>query len=121
MTTFAALWREFEPLGRDPRTGGYRRYSWTDADAACRVWFTRQAEQRGLTVEPDNNGNLWAWWAPRSARREAAVMTGSHLDSVPDGGGFDGGLGVVAALAAVDLLKDKDFRPERPVVLAAFT
>jgi len=119
--SFAELWREFEPLGRDPRTGGYRRYSWTDADAACRAWFTRQAEQRGLTVEPDNNGNLWAWWVPRSERREAAVMTGSHLDSVPDGGGFDGGLGVVAALAAVDLLKDKNFRPERPVVLAAFT
>jgi N-carbamoyl-L-amino-acid hydrolase len=118
MTTFAALWREFEPLGRDPQTGGYRRYSWTEADAACRAWFTRQAEQRGLTVEPDNNGNLWAWWGER---RADAVMTGSHLDSVPDGGGFDGGLGVVTALAAVDLLKDKNFRPERPVVLAAFT
>jgi N-carbamoyl-L-amino-acid hydrolase len=118
MTTFAALWREFEPLGRDPQTGGYRRYSWTEADAACRAWFTRQAEQRGLTVEPDNNGNLWAWWGER---RADAVMTGSHLDSVPDGGGFDGGLGVVTALAAVDLLKDKNFRPERPLVLAAFT
>ena len=48
-------------------------------------------------------------------------MTGSHLDSVPDGGGFDGALGVVTALAAVDLLKAKPFHPERAVVLAAFT
>jgi len=116
--TFAELWRALEPLGRDPQTGGYRRYSWTPADAACRDWFTDQAEQRGLTVEPDNNGNLWAWWGQG---RADAVMTGSHLDSVPDGGGFDGALGVVAALAAVDLLKEQNFYPERPVVLAAFT
>jgi N-carbamoyl-L-amino-acid hydrolase len=117
-TNFAGLWREFEPLGRDRQTGGYRRYSWTPADAACRAWFTDQAQKRGLTVEPDNNGNLWAWWGQA---RADAIATGSHLDSVPDGGGFDGGLGVVTALAAVDLLKAKNFNPERSVVLAAFT
>jgi beta-ureidopropionase / N-carbamoyl-L-amino-acid hydrolase len=116
--TFPDLWREVEPLGRDPGTGGYRRYSWTPADAACRAWFARQAEQRGLTVETDNNGNLWAWWG---AKGPGAIVTGSHLDSVPDGGAFDGPLGVASALAAVDLLKDKNFYPERPVVLAAFT
>ncbi len=116
--TFAELWREFEPLGRDPGTGGYRRYSWTPADAECRAWFTHQAEKRGLSVEPDNNGNLWAWWGPG---RAGAIATGSHLDSVPDGGGFDGGLGVVAALAAVDRLQAKNYFPERAVVLAAFT
>jgi len=116
--TFADLWRELEPVGRDPQTGGYRRYSWTPADAACRAWFTGQAERRGLAVETDNNGNLWAWWGPK---RPGAIATGSHLDSVPDGGAFDGPLGVVSALAAVDLLKDKAFSPERSVVLAAFT
>jgi beta-ureidopropionase / N-carbamoyl-L-amino-acid hydrolase len=116
--TFADLWRELEPIGRDPGTGGYRRYSWTPADAACRAWFTSQAEQRGLTVESDNNGNLWAWWGQKGPN---AIVTGSHLDSVPDGGGFDGALGVVTALAAVDLLQQKHFYAERPVVLAAFT
>jgi len=117
-STFAGLWRELEPLGRDTGTGGYRRYAWTPADAACRAWFTRQAEKRGLTVETDNNGNLWAWWGPKTAD---AVVTGSHLDSVPDGGGFDGALGVVTALAAVDLLQQKTFDTERSVVLAVFT
>jgi beta-ureidopropionase / N-carbamoyl-L-amino-acid hydrolase len=117
-TTFAELWRELEPVGRDPQTGGYRRYSWTPADTACRAWFTGQAERRGLAVETDNNGNLWAWWGPKTAD---AVVTGSHLDSVPDGGAFDGPLGVASALAAVDLLKDKAFFPERSVVLAVFT
>ena len=116
--TFAQLWRELEPIGRDPGTGGYRRYSWTGADVACRAWFTGQAERRGLAVETDNNGNLWAWWGPK---QPGAIVTGSHLDSVPDGGAFDGPLGVVSALAAVDLLKDKNFYPERAVVLAAFT
>ena len=43
--TFADLWHELEPLGRDPGTGGYRRYSWTEADAQCRAWFTAQASQ----------------------------------------------------------------------------
>jgi N-carbamoyl-L-amino-acid hydrolase len=119
--TFAELWRELVPLGRDEQTGGYRRYSWTPADAACRAWFTRQAEQRGLTVETDNNGNLWAWWDPEGPKRPDVIVTGSHLDSVPDGGAFDGPLGVVSALAAVDLLKAKTFSPERSVVLAAFT
>jgi N-carbamoyl-L-amino-acid hydrolase len=118
VTAFADLWRGLEPLGRDPETGGYRRYSWTDADAQCRSWFIGQAEQRGLAVEPDNNGNLWAWWG-RPGR--PAIATGSHLDSVPDGGGYDGALGVVAALAAVDRLREKSFCPERPVVLVAFT
>ena len=116
--TFAGLWRELEPLGRDPGTGGYRRYSWTPADAQCRAWFTRHAEDLGLTVEPDNNGNLWAWW---DERRSNAVVTGSHLDSVPDGGAFDGPLGVASALAAVKELKDQGFNPERAVVLAVFT
>jgi N-carbamoyl-L-amino-acid hydrolase len=116
--SFAELWRHLEPIGRDPETGGYRRYSWTPADAECRAWFTRQAERLGLTVEQDRNGNLWAWWGPA---RQNAIVTGSHLDSVPDGGGYDGALGVVAALAAVEELKTKNFNPERAVAIAVFT
>ena len=119
--TFAALWRELEPLGRDQGTGGYRRYSWTPADAECRAWFTRQAENLGLAVEPDRNGNLWAWWGPKGPRGPGAIVTGSHLDSVPDGGGYDGALGVASALAAVEELKARHFNPERPVAIAVFT
>jgi len=119
--SFAELWQHLEPIGRDPETGGYRRYSWTPADAECRAWFTRQAERLGLTVEPDNNGNIWAWWGPPGPERSGAIVTGSHLDSVPDGGGYDGALGVVAALAAVEELKIKNFNPERAVAIAVFT
>ena len=116
--SFAELWSGLEPLGRDPGTAGYRRYSWTPADAECRTWFTRQADRIGLTVEQDRNGNLWAWWG---AARQDAVVTGSHLDSVPDGGGYDGALGVASGLAAVAELKAKNFYPERAMAIAVFT
>ena len=119
--SFAELWQHLEPIGRDLETGGYRRYSWTPADAECRAWFTGQAERLGLTVEPDHNGNIWAWWGSPGPKRSGAVVTGSHLDSVPDGGGYDGALGVVAALAAVEELKTKNFDPERAVAIAVFT
>ena len=58
-----------------------------------------------MTVEEDRNGNLWAWWMPTgwTGDPRGAFVTGSHLDSVPDGGAFDGPLGVVSAFAAIDI------------------
>lgn len=117
--SFEALWRELLPIGR-AAAGGYRRFSWTAADLECRAWFMEAARARGLAVEPDRNGNLFAWWRPRGAEG-AGIVTGSHLDSVPDGGAFDGPLGVVSALAAVDLLRSRGARPVRPIGVAAFT
>jgi len=117
---FTDLWAQLEPIGRDAGTGGYRRYSWTAADLECREWFTATAADLGLQPECDRNGNLWAWWAPPGAAGPA-VATGSHLDSVPDGGAFDGPLGIVSAFAAIDLLREQGFSPARPVVVAAFT
>jgi beta-ureidopropionase / N-carbamoyl-L-amino-acid hydrolase len=116
---FAELWDSLLPVGRHAATGGYRRYSWTEADAACRAWFTRTAQERGLRAACDRDGNLWAWWdCPGSAR--GAIVTGSHLDSVPDGGAYDGPLGVVSAFAAIDLLRAGGCVPVRPIAVAAF-
>jgi N-carbamoyl-L-amino-acid hydrolase len=116
---FADLWAELLPVGRDSRTGGYRRYSWTESDTACRGWFARTATGLGLRTDCDGNGNLWAWWGRPGER--PAVVTGSHLDSVPDGGGYDGPLGVVSAFAAIGRLRADGFRPARPVAVTAFT
>ncbi len=117
---FAALWESLLPIGRDPGTGGYRRFSWTPADLDCRAWFEATARHRQLRTEPDRNGNLWAWWdVPGSSA--PAVATGSHLDSVPDGGAYDGPLGVVSAFAAIDELRAAGFVPARPIAVAAFT
>jgi beta-ureidopropionase / N-carbamoyl-L-amino-acid hydrolase len=117
--TFAKLWAELLPVGRDELTGGYRRYSWSDSDAACRAWFARTATELGLRTDYDRNGNLWAWWGRPGAA--PAIVTGSHLDSVPDGGAYDGPLGVVSAFAAIGQLRSAGFRPARPIGVAAFT
>ena len=125
--SFATLWESLLPIGRDGPSGGYRRFSWTPEDAACRAWFTRAAAERDLRVLTDNNGNLWAWWDPPGSPGPGvpdgskAVVTGSHLDSVPDGGAFDGPLGIVSAFAAVDQLRERDCLPVRPLGIVAFT
>jgi len=114
---FAALWRSLAPIGRTPE--GYQRSSWSEADLACREWFTEEAADRGLTVETDGNGNLWAWRGDPAAGD--AIVTGSHLDSVPGGGGYDGPLGIVSGFLALDLLSERGCVFRRPVGVVAFT
>ncbi len=114
-TGFEAMWRDLLPVGR-ATTGGYRRYAWTDADAECRAWFREQAENRNLIYEEDRNGNQWAWTAPGAD----AIVIGSHLDSVPDGGAYDGPLGVVSSFAALDLLRERGGDLPRPLGIVNF-
>ncbi|GAB2921555.1 allantoate amidohydrolase [Streptomyces heilongjiangensis] len=116
--SFHEMWRDLRPVGRHPGSGGYRRYAWTGADAECRAWFEEQARDRGLDYEVDRNGNQWAWLG--DPRRGDAVVTGSHLDSVPDGGAFDGPLGVVSAFAALDELRARGARFDRPLGIVNF-
>jgi N-carbamoyl-L-amino-acid hydrolase len=113
------MWADLAPLGRHPSSGGYRRYAWTTTDAALREWFTGAAQERGLDVVPDRAGNLWAWTGDPDARGPGLVL-GSHLDSVPDGGAFDGPLGIVSAFAALDELRARGFEPRRPLAVACF-
>ena len=121
MDSFDTLWGELEPIGRHPGTGGYRRFVLDPAELACREWFVSTAAARGLDVETDRNGNLWAWWVPPGVDASLpALVLGSHLDSVPDGGAYDGPLGVVSAFAALDALRAASVVPERPVALVAF-
>ncbi|MGW1883222.1 allantoate amidohydrolase [Streptomyces sp. NPDC001970] len=112
------MWADLAPVGRNPDSGGYRRFAWTGADADCRTWFQEQAEARGLTYETDRNGNQWAWLGDPTAGD--AVVTGSHLDSVPDGGAFDGPLGVVSAFAALDELRGRGVEFTKPVAITNF-
>nr|WP_208406879.1 allantoate amidohydrolase [Amycolatopsis granulosa] len=100
-------------VGRAPG-GGYARHAFDRADSDLREWFREQAGRRGLDVETDRNGNLWAWWGEPGPD---ALVTGSHLDSVPGGGAFDGPLGVTSALEAVSRLPA---RPARPFAVVLF-
>jgi beta-ureidopropionase / N-carbamoyl-L-amino-acid hydrolase len=115
---FRVLWDTLLPIGRDPDGAGWVRYGFSPADLACRDWFTGQAAARGLTVETDRNGNVFAWWGDPDAGD--AVVTGSHFDSVPHGGAYDGPLGIVSGLLALDLLRQRGVEPRRPVAVAAF-
>ena len=121
--TFDGMWSAIEPIGREASTGGYRRFAWTRDDATLREWFAGEAASRGLDLVTDRAGNQWAWWGDPDAAVVAGrpgVVIGSHLDSVPDGGAFDGPLGVVSALAVVDALKVKGFMPSRPIAVVNF-
>ncbi|ANZ18272.1 allantoate amidohydrolase [Streptomyces noursei ATCC 11455] len=122
-SSFHEMWEELRPLGRDSSSGGYRRFAWTGADTDCRAWFRAQAEARGLAYELDRNGNQWAWLGATGHQDVApgeAVVTGSHLDSVPDGGAFDGPLGVVSSFAALDELRGRGAEPTRPLAIVNF-
>ena len=114
---FAGAWAELAGVGRDRVRGGYSRHAFDDADLELRQWFSAQAQRRGLDVEVDGNGNVWAWWGTPGP---GAVVTGSHLDSVPGGGAFDGPLGVVSALLAIDELRAEGVRPARPLAVVCF-
>lgn len=134
---FETMWRSISAVGRSETSGGYFRQPFGSAERELDAWFTEQATARGLRLESDGNGNRVAWWDPAEAslldRSDAtsgpssgqkwtgdAVLTGSHLDSVLDGGAYDGPLGVVTAFAAVDVLRDSGFAPSRPIGVSVF-
>ncbi|CAN5331588.1 hypothetical protein BH11ACT2_BH11ACT2_22420 [soil metagenome] len=106
---------ELAPIGRN-RAGGYDRFAWTAADAAMREWFVSRAEALRLDVETDRNGNLWAWRG--ASLGGTALVIGSHLDSVPNGGAFDGPLGIACAFLALERLGDVE--QTRPIAIVAF-
>jgi N-carbamoyl-L-amino-acid hydrolase len=115
--TATGLLAAIADVGADRTRGGYSRHGFDRVELELREWFTAEAARRGLTVETDRNGNIWAWWGNPGPD---AVITGSHLDSVPGGGAFDGPLGVVSSLAAVDVLKAKGFTPRKPLAVVVF-
>lgn len=115
--TASSLLEEISDVGRDPKRGGYSRHAFDAAETELRAWFVERAGRLGLGVETDRNGNIWAWWGTPGPD---AVVTGSHLDSVPGGGAFDGPLGVASALDAVEILQAKGFRPAKPFAVVVF-
>ncbi|MCW2761906.1 MAG: allantoate amidohydrolase [Marmoricola sp.] len=127
---FERMWRDLAPLGRSAASGGYFRQPYTPAESELRAWFLEQCAARGLEVEADGNGNLVAWWTVSDERHVDAadgerpgasgVLIGSHLDSVLDGGAYDGPLGVVSSFAAVDRLRERGVVPNRPIAIGAF-
>jgi N-carbamoyl-L-amino-acid hydrolase len=132
---FERMWAELAPVGRSSSSGGYFRQPFTAAERELRAWFTEQAAARGLRVEEDGFGNLVAWWdlgivrdetqadpafSPADRHGLSKLLVGSHLDSVLDGGAYDGPLGVVSSFAALDRLRERGVVPGRSIGIAAF-
>lgn len=116
---FERMWRDLSPVGRSSASNGYFRQPFGSAEREAMAWYAEECARRGLSVEYDGNGNAIAWWRPDGATGKG-VVTGSHLDSVLDGGAFDGPLGVASALAAVDVLRERGFAPVRPIGISVF-
>ena len=98
---------DFDALAEFGATGdgGVHRPCWSDAHLAAQRWWLARAEAAGLETHRDSAGNCSA--VLRSTQDSArTLLLGSHTDSVPNGGRFDGALGVMAALEAVRALKD---------------
>ncbi|HEX2740480.1 MAG TPA: Zn-dependent hydrolase, partial [Rubrobacter sp.] len=116
------LWRRISELGEIGRheSGGVTRLSLTDEERAAKDMVADYMEEAGLSVREDAAGNLFG-------RREGrdpdapAVIVGSHVDSVYEGGNFDGPLGVLSGIEIVQTMEERGIETEHPVEVVAFT
>ena len=106
----------------DPDSHARTNRTGTEANRAARDRLVERLRDAGLEVAVDAVGNVLGTWTPEGADPNAApVVSGSHLDSVPAGGIFDGPLGVYAALESVRAMRDAGVEPERPIGVVSFT
>ena len=103
-------------VGRDPR-GGISRPSFSQADFAARAWLKERICEAGLCYRQDGAGNVFG----RLGGEGAAVLVGSHLDTVLNGGAFDGATGVLAGLECLRRIKEAGTPLSKPLELVSFT
>ncbi|MDF2094468.1 Zn-dependent hydrolase [Aquibaculum arenosum] len=103
-------------FGRNPDSGGFNRPGFSDADLAARRWLSARMESEGLSVQWDAAGNVFGRLGPED---RPSIMVGSHADTVPEGGAFDGTLGVAVALECVLALRDAGTLPDYPIEVVA--
>lgn len=116
------LWGSLMEMAKHGATdkGGVCRLALTDVDKAARDLFVKWCEEAGCTVTVDEMGNIFG-------RREGKnpelppVMTGSHIDSQPTGGKYDGILGVLAGLEVIRSLNDAKVETEAAIEVSAWT
>ena len=103
-------------FGSDPQ-GGVSRPSFSPSDLEAREWLKCRIEDAGLTYRCDGAGNQFG----RLEGEGKTVMAGSHIDTVINGGRFDGSIGVLAALECCRRIKEGGFAHRRPLEVASFT
>lgn len=110
------IW-ELSQFGKLPN-GGITRLSLTQEDKAARDLLKKWMKESGLEIRVDEVGNMYGIWGKLD---QPAIFMGSHLDSVKEGGNFDGPLGVIGALEVVQSLKESGIEPKKPLVVVNFT
>jgi N-carbamoyl-L-amino-acid hydrolase len=121
-TDAARLWgtlMETAAIGATPK-GGIRRLTLTDLDGEVRAWFRKAAEAAGATVTLDDMGTMFAR-RPGQRSDVPPIAIGSHLDTQPTGGRFDGCLGVLAALEVLRTLQDAGYETFAPIEVVNWT
>ncbi len=110
---------ETAQMGGTPK-GGIKRLTVSDEDKRVRDWFKAECEKLGCVVEVDEVGNMFA---TRAGKRNdiAPIALGSHLDTQPTGGKFDGVLGVLGALEALRTLVDMGYETNAPIMIVNWT
>ena len=111
--------QELGRIGRVP-SGGLGRTSFSPADTEARAWYLARCAEAGLEVEVDGIGNMIVS-APGSPRDVPAVWSGSHIDTVPNGGRFDGALGSIAALECLRRIHEEGIELARPFRCVVYT
>src|SRR3712207_5387977 len=116
------LWASLMELAEIGATakGGVCRLALTDLDRHARGLFRRWCEPAGCTVTIDKMGNIFAR-RPGKDNSLPPVMTGSHIDTQPTGGKFDGAYGIMAGLEVIRTLNDFNYETQRPVEVAVWT
>jgi allantoate deiminase len=113
------IYRDLEALSAFSAAGpGVTRLPWTEELRAANRWLEERVERLGLAVRTDAAGNVFGDWEVGAG---TPVLVGSHLDSVPQGGRFDGALGVVGALHAIAAMQEAGIAPRRPIRVVSWT
>ena len=115
MSSLASDLEEAARIGADG--GGVSRFAWTPELARANEWLVGRLQELGLETEIDAAGNVLGRWEEGEG---TAVLLGSHLDTVPRGGRYDGALGVLAALEVVRTLKREGVSLRRPLWIVSF-
>ena len=97
------------------------RLAASDTEKLGRDQFVAWLKETGIEVAVDRIGNIFGIWRPEGVADNAPLMLGSHIDTVIDAGIYDGCYGVLAGLEIIATLKESGFRPDCPIVVAAFT
>ncbi|SOC41422.1 Zn-dependent hydrolase [Ureibacillus acetophenoni] len=99
-------------------SGGINRFSFTEEEAKANEYIEKLMEEAGLSVSFDAVGNVIG--ERQGTEEKAPIMIGSHIDTVPHGGKFDGALGVLAAIEVAQSLKDQGIQLKSPLKIVSF-